>query len=239
MADTESGRPARRERVDSVEEALHHPRAVVIARDGRVVAANDGFLRLLALPDVEGLRPPYPWWPAREERALATVLTHVLAGAISNVEGHPLRLAIQHASGRRILVDVAFHRARGGHVCFTHDPVDEDASDHVDGTRVRAALSLLSAAVHETDAPGPTRKGPSWKRLEPEPSLTEREQQVLAFLLEGERSDRIADALGLSPHTVKHHIQAVFRKHGVKSHVSLLARILGEQDPDERPDRSR
>jgi DNA-binding CsgD family transcriptional regulator len=57
-----------------------------------------------------------------------------------------------------------------------------------------------------------------------EASLTARERQVARLAIKGLHDAEIADRLALSPHTVKHHLKAVYRKLGVRSRVGL-ARI--------------
>jgi DNA-binding CsgD family transcriptional regulator len=57
-----------------------------------------------------------------------------------------------------------------------------------------------------------------------EASLTAREREVARLAIKGLRDAEIAERLSLSPHTVKHHLKAVYRKLGVRSRVGL-ARI--------------
>jgi DNA-binding CsgD family transcriptional regulator len=57
-----------------------------------------------------------------------------------------------------------------------------------------------------------------------EASLTARERQVAKLAIKGLRDAEIAERLALSPHTVKHHLKAIYRKLGVRSRVGL-ARI--------------
>jgi DNA-binding CsgD family transcriptional regulator len=53
-------------------------------------------------------------------------------------------------------------------------------------------------------------------------SLSKREQEVLAYLVEGERVATVAKALFLSPHTVRNHLRSIFAKLGVHSQPELL-----------------
>jgi DNA-binding NarL/FixJ family response regulator len=52
--------------------------------------------------------------------------------------------------------------------------------------------------------------------------LTHREQEIVRLLCTGQRVPTIARSLYLSPHTVRNHLKAVFRKVGVRSQIELL-----------------
>jgi DNA-binding NarL/FixJ family response regulator len=63
-------------------------------------------------------------------------------------------------------------------------------------------------------------------------ALTARESEVAAFLGERLSNHAIADALGISEHTVKTHLKSIFRKTGAASRAQVIARIA--EDPDFR-----
>jgi DNA-binding NarL/FixJ family response regulator len=58
------------------------------------------------------------------------------------------------------------------------------------------------------------------------PSLTPREQEILACLGEGLSNKAVARRLGISAHTVKFHLEAVFAKLGASSRADAVARGL-------------
>jgi DNA-binding CsgD family transcriptional regulator len=58
--------------------------------------------------------------------------------------------------------------------------------------------------------------------------LTEREQDVLRLVCQGQGTDRIAQELFLSPHTVRGDLKALFAKDGVTSRGELVARLFAE-----------
>lgn len=58
--------------------------------------------------------------------------------------------------------------------------------------------------------------------------LTHREQEVLRFLARGMTTVEITRGLGISAHTVRDHIKALFAKVGVRSRAELVARIFAE-----------
>jgi DNA-binding NarL/FixJ family response regulator len=53
--------------------------------------------------------------------------------------------------------------------------------------------------------------------------LSEREREVLTHLAAGETNMQIADALGISPHTVRRHVEHIFTKLGVTSRAAATA----------------
>lgn len=57
-------------------------------------------------------------------------------------------------------------------------------------------------------------------------SMTPRERQVAALLIEGKRAKEIAKALGISPRTVDIYKSRLFRKYGVGSTLALVPRLL-------------
>lgn len=60
-------------------------------------------------------------------------------------------------------------------------------------------------------------------------ALAARDEQVLSALKAGLTERQVADALGLSPHTVHSHVKAVYRRVGVKSRAQLLSLWMGEK----------
>jgi DNA-binding CsgD family transcriptional regulator len=67
-----------------------------------------------------------------------------------------------------------------------------------------------------------------------EASLTARERQVARLAIEGLHDTEIAECLGLSHHTVKHHLKAIYRKLGVRSRVGL-ARVAARGPSAQHP----
>lgn len=55
-------------------------------------------------------------------------------------------------------------------------------------------------------------------------SLTPREREIVGALSTGQRVGAIAERLGVSEHTVRNHLKAVYRKLDVHSQVELLSR---------------
>lgn len=66
----------------------------------------------------------------------------------------------------------------------------------------------------------------------PSERFSTRQWEILTRLIKGERVRDIANALYLSPSTVRNHLTAIYRKFGVHSQAELLAKVL--KAPTER-----
>jgi DNA-binding NarL/FixJ family response regulator len=64
---------------------------------------------------------------------------------------------------------------------------------------------------------------------EPRLALTPREIEVLAALGKGLSNKAAARYLGISPHTVKFHVDSLFRKLGAASRAEAVAKGLKQQ----------
>jgi DNA-binding CsgD family transcriptional regulator len=74
-----------------------------------------------------------------------------------------------------------------------------------------------------------------------QPRLTRREEEVLAFVAQGQTSKQIADTLQVSVHTVNNHRKRVCRKlniHSTAELVSFAAQHYLMQDPAEELERT-
>ncbi len=104
-----------------------------------------------------------------------------------------------------------------------------------------AAAAELLAALRLPDTPWHQRlmsltrqqaaRYPHYLQSHPEhPLLTEREQEVFRLMVAGCRNARIADMLGITERTVKHHSAQIYQKLGVSSRAEAIARAaeMGE-----------
>jgi DNA-binding CsgD family transcriptional regulator len=62
-------------------------------------------------------------------------------------------------------------------------------------------------------------------------SLSSRESEVAQLLLEGDRVSSIARGLFISRHTVRNHLQSIYRKLGVGSQAELIEKLKGSTWP--------
>lgn len=97
----------------------------------------------------------------------------------------------------------------------------------------RASDSQVAAAVAAL-AEGLTVRGPAARDAAPSgfaaaearPLLTPREVEILAQVGQGMSNKSIARRLGISAHTVKYHLEAIFSKLGVRSRAEAVTRGL-------------
>ncbi len=81
--------------------------------------------------------------------------------------------------------------------------------------RVQATEMEVGDTGVRTGAPRPTA---------PPAALTDRERQVLAHVREGKSNQQIGDAMGISPLTVKNHVQKLLRKLGAANRAQAVAK---------------
>jgi DNA-binding NarL/FixJ family response regulator len=97
----------------------------------------------------------------------------------------------------------------------------------VDAPRLAAALQALARGLLVLDpamAESVLRPRPS--AVAPLEPLTPREHEVLQLLAEGLSNKRIAARLGISDHTAKFHVNAIFGKLGAQSRTEALAQAI-------------
>jgi DNA-binding NarL/FixJ family response regulator len=66
-------------------------------------------------------------------------------------------------------------------------------------------------------------------RQKVEARLSQREREILRAVSAGQRVASIARLLGISPHTVRNHLKAIFRKVGVHSQLELLGHLHAQE----------
>ena len=104
------------------------------------------------------------------------------------------------------------------------DDVAGALSRGANASQVDAALRAVAAGliVRSPDRADPGF-GPTMDR-EPRALLTPRELEVLAAIADGDTNKAIARRLGISLHTVKFHIESVFRKLGARTRTEAVAK---------------
>ncbi len=116
---------------------------------------------------------------------------------------------------------VAFGASEGGFAGL----LPEDAGP----AQLDAALRAVAAGL--TVRPPVRRQQPGFAAMPVEtwPALTPREVEVLTALADGLANKSVARRLGISPHTVKFHIESLFRKLGAATRAEAVAKGLRRQ----------
>jgi len=97
---------------------------------------------------------------------------------------------------------------------------------NADASQIDAALRAVAAGLI-VRSPVACEAGFSQLRESDAQSLlTQRELEVLSVLIEGLTNKAIARRLNISLHTVKFHIESVFRKLGVRTRAEAVAKAL-------------
>jgi DNA-binding CsgD family transcriptional regulator len=103
----------------------------------------------------------------------------------------------------------------------------------VSPTQLRRALEMVDAgfAVAPSDWLRPTPSAVAVPRVDvdddlQDASLTDRETDVLDLLAEGLSNQRIAERLGISPHTVKFHIASIYDKLDARTRTQAVRHAL-------------
>jgi two-component system, NarL family, nitrate/nitrite response regulator NarL len=91
-----------------------------------------------------------------------------------------------------------------------------------------AALRAVAAGL-TVRPPSPPPPGFAPLPEEPSPALTPREVEVLTALAEALGNKAVARRLHISPHTVKFHIESLFRKLGAATRAEAVAKGLRRQ----------
>lgn len=103
-------------------------------------------------------------------------------------------------------------REEDGVLPLSLSPVQLDAALRAIAVGLRVSLPPSSSGFAEAEPPRPL--------------LTPRELEILACLGEGMSNKAVARRLGISAHTVKFHLEAVFSKLGVTSRAEAVAKGL-------------
>ncbi len=148
------------------------------------------------------------------------------AGAAACHHGHGIGTALQvGAPGRWRPVRVVLTPMVGGELGFTIGDAGAESAEQ----RLAALEHHLRRIAREVEASGissgmsavPTEHPGLVSELALD-GLSDRQQEVLRRLLQGERVPRIARNLFLSPSTVRNHLTAIFAKFGVHSQEELI-----------------
>lgn len=159
---------------------------------------------------------------ADPERRLA--LAQMLAAA-----GHAIAATAETAD---VLLAAGMTPAEAGRPILSLGGSDESLAGLLPGdanaAQIDAALRALAAGLTVRMAGEP---GAAFESLgeAAAPLLSPRELEILAGIGEGASNKEVARRLGISPHTVKFHVESLFRKLGAVTRAEAVAKGLKRQ----------
>jgi DNA-binding NarL/FixJ family response regulator len=164
--------------------------------------------------------------PEVDEHSLADGLAGDLIGvtpiADGSVDGVKAYAMVAVTSDRRVVTTLETLPVRGWAVVLEDATRDE----------LRAAIVAADAGMGAMPAEWLARATPRDRALEwdgdgvADERLTVREQEVLEWLSQGLSNRRIAERLGISEHTVKFHITAIYGKLGASTRTEAVNHAL-------------
>ena len=214
---------------------------LVLDPAGRLVYTNPVFSQMVGF-DCDrfvGKPHPFPWyvddpaavWEERfqflESEQARRLGVDVFAWKVRDTRGEdrPVWLSRRKLVGQR--------GALLGHAVIHIDRAPASRSREVNPSALMARIEELESALRgialaleqlgvSTGSGPPASLPPLGADLS---VLSRREREVLGPLLEGHRVPYIARMLYISPHTVRNHLQSVFRKLGVGSQAELIEKL--------------
>jgi DNA-binding CsgD family transcriptional regulator len=152
-----------------------------------------------------------------------------LAQATTNGRGAPLRLELQHADGRGVVVQLLIVPLHPPASCaFSILPSLPGGGADMTAVEAHELIAQLAMGI---DALGTARDmaGMSASKRLVLSMLSARELDIVTRMLAGDRVPTIAKALFLSQSTVRNQLSSVFTKLGIHSQQELLD-VLRDQD---------
>jgi DNA-binding NarL/FixJ family response regulator len=156
------------------------------------------------------------------EDSLADGLVGVTAIVDGSVDGMKAYAVVAVTNDRRVVTTLETLPVRGWAVVLEDATRDE----------LRAAIVAADAGMGAMPAEWLARATPRDRALEwdgdgvADERLTVREQEVLEWLSQGLSNRRIAERLGISEHTVKFHITAIYGKLGASTRTEAVNHAL-------------
>ena len=236
-----NGRTTLTSQVEQLFDSLYE--GVIVLDSGQcLLYSNPAFSELVGYNGQRfvGERYPFPWCIDGEAEECETRFRFLESQRARRLGINVFAWGARHASGeyqpvwmnRQIIVDR--RRVKLGSAIHLIDRTAKarvrEASSSEDMARIelleaslqRIALALEELGIANGLAPMLCGRG-RWSELG---TLSRREREILQRLLEGRRVPKIAQMLHISPHTVRNHLQSIFRKVGVGSQGELIDTLL-------------
>lgn len=162
---------------------------------------------------------------ARARRNVGCVFMAGVGDELSRVERalrtKPLGILLKPIAAEQLVATVRVALA-SSMTTASGTPAKEVAASPQSVEAIRVAPALVATEATRGFTVGRASEAPdglAWI------GLTPREREVVRLLRANRRTDMIASSLGLSRHTVRNHLKAVFRKLGVHSQSQLLQHL--------------
>lgn len=205
-----------RDHRDALRLALAHAQSFLAADTGLALHLDGGGLTVLAS---QGFAlPPGARVPA--QAAMASALRGPILIRERSVT--PLRMTGRELAAIEVLVPMRVRGQAAGLLALSSSrPVaPPDAADTV----TLQAFAAILAAVIDAPRPGRSTRAPRRELAAQLARLTPREQQVLTLLPRGLTNAELGEQLGVSPGTVKVHIERILAKLGVRDRTQAAVK---------------
>lgn len=195
---------------------------VCMAGGDTIIAANRQFREALAAigSDTRDLRVLLPCWGRHTGSSMSTACPCPELATSPRVPG-----ALCRVSPPRSPVHITSHAVPSPDPSLNLrliaiEPRTEDSIQQVSVAmaRIRSALNEVEQRLLNEHRVGTSSVRP--------PGLSPREWDVAQALATGKRSPAVAQALGISVHTVRNHTKAIYRKLGISTQAELRRRLL-------------
>jgi DNA-binding CsgD family transcriptional regulator len=209
--------------------------------EGRLLYMSRAFAELVGVDPSEyiGERRPFPWCIPGETEQCRDRCQYLsshrardlgifsVSWKVSNAIGKCLRVSLDREallkcdceiSQARCVAITDLAELESGEKNPSQDPIPMD--------EVAASLRRIARELEQLGMSAGLLSVPLSPDMHPQlRTLSSREWEVLRPLMEGRRVQPIAQALCISPHTVRSHLQSIFQKIGVHSQAELIERL--------------
>ena len=203
--------------------------AVVMNGEGQLLDISDAFSKLVGhdREDALGLHHPFPWCPAGEASRCRKILKCISSEGVA--EGKVTSVSWRCAE------TLEESMAGSGPICLAvlepevlEDASAESAGNDVMASNLESAMRLIGVELARLGESSHALSRPvSQSTREDLELLSARERDILTPFLKGRRVPSIAKLLFISPHTVRNHLQSIYRKVGVRSQSELIDKLSG------------
>jgi PAS domain S-box-containing protein len=213
----------------------------VLDSDQHLIYSNLAFSELVGYESQQfiGERYPFPWCINGDAKEFEKRFRFLESQQARRLGIDVFAWGLRHGSGeyrpvwvhRQRIIDR--RRVKRGNAIHFIDRTAKTRIHEISFLEDRARLKMLEASLQKvtlaleelcgSNGPAPMLRPDLWPELG---TLSPREQEILELLLEGRRVPKIARRLHISPHTVRNHLQSIFRKVGVGSQAELIDTLL-------------